>query len=142
VVSRVLGVPRALKKRTLMKQAVEKRVTKQQVIGVLRVYLSALLVLLGMNKDLLLQMTEVSEKEWIILWCAVFEYQPVDMQIFNEILLPEYQQHGFNGLAAVTGNLIMTALFPAGNDTGSVDIAGLKNDLINDVAAILKKNEE
>jgi hypothetical protein len=140
-ITRLLDLQDKRQTRTFVKYALEKKVIKKQVSLVLRVYISAILILLGNSKELLLQEIGLNETEWIELWCWVFEYQPEDIRLFNEVLTT-YQQHGFDGLAISTGNVMINALSSMGNERGCLNIKPLENALLHDISAILRvKNE-
>jgi hypothetical protein len=140
-IARLLDLQDKRHTRTFAKHALEKKVTKKQVGLVLRAYISAILVLLGNSKGLLLQETGLNETEWIDLWCWVFDYQPEDIRLFNEVLTT-YQQQGFDGLATSTGNVILNALSSGGNERCCLNIKLLQSTLLHDISAILRvKNE-
>lgn len=138
VVARLLGVQGKGRAQLFSQSAISKKVTKQQVNLALRGYASAILVLLGSNKALLLEKTGVNETKWMQLWCWVFEYGPPDMQLFNEVLLPAYQQGGFAGLAAATDKVISDTLSVAGNGDGeqALNLTTVQDALTTDLSAI------
>ena len=70
------------------------------ITDAMRIYLSALLVMLGERKAAVLERTGLSERELLRLWCAVFEYKAADMQRFDQEFIPVYQYRGIDGLAA------------------------------------------
>jgi hypothetical protein len=118
-----------------------KKADGQQVRSALKTYTSALLVLLGNNKDILLKYMALSENDWIRLWCRVFEYTPEDMQVFDQVMIPAYQQGAFNGLVKTAGLLLFSGLSPQVKGAAG-DMEIVQNSLANDVAAIMRFNKE
>ncbi len=108
---------------------------KQKVREAMRIYLSALLILLGDGKELLLAKTGVSESELLQLWCQVFEYQPADMQRFDRELGPAYARKDAEELAATAADLISGQLV---DGPGGIEVAWLKDRLLQDGVAIIR----
>jgi hypothetical protein len=119
-----------------------KTVTRNQATDALRVYLSALLVLLGGNKEQLLHKTCWAEAALLNTWCWVFEYRPADMELFDQILLPAYSQHGITGLAAAAGKAITETLFSSADGLHAKEIEALAAILADDAAALIRNLEQ
>jgi hypothetical protein len=115
---------------------VYKKITKMQVTKALRMYTSALLVLLGKHKELLLQKTKFTEQELLQVWCWVFDYSPSDMQLFDQIFLPAYAQKGIDGLAEIVGRNIIDTFYSSAS-LNALEIEALRDILIDDVTAII-----
>lgn len=136
VFSEVLGVQRGAK--GFSKSAAEKKVTRKAVNTAFRVYLSTLLILLGNDKDRLLNRIGLDEAAWVQLWCAVFEYDAGDMACFNQVLLTAYQQGGIEELLKAACASIAEALSPFNGEAAPPVEAAVRAGLTKDVAAILK----
>jgi hypothetical protein len=108
---------------------------KKKVLGAMRFYLSALLVLLGTRKELMLQKTGIDEPKFLQLWCAVFEYQPIDMQRFDQELVPAYQRQDAEELATVVASVVSGQLFGGTDGIGASEV---KERLVDDMAAIIR----
>lgn len=121
-----------------LRAALAKKVTGRQTAAAMRAYASAALILLGPDKERVLASSGIGEAEWMQRWCFAFEYQPGDMRLFNEALLPAYQ-HGLDGLAATAAKAMSEALFPGGNEEFQADVEALKKSLLHDVTAILNR---
>jgi len=101
----------------------------------LRVYLSTLMILLGREKDLLLDKLRLNETEWLTAWCWVFEYGFEDKEIFNSELITNYQQAGVVGLVQAASRIINTSLRLEQNEIdGEVEV--LREALIHDATVI------
>jgi len=114
-----------------------KQVAGQAVGRALRVYLSALLVMLGGEKEKLLLEMGLGEDGWMAVWCQVFDYGQEDREIFNEMCLLPGQEKGFDGLIKSAGKLIFSTLFPK-MDKGDRDLAPLRESLSYDLSRILQ----
>jgi hypothetical protein len=115
----------------------DKQFAGQAVGRALRVYLSALLVMLGGEKDKLLREIGLAEDGWMAVWCQVFDYGQEDMEIFNEMCLLPGQEKGFDGLIKSAGKMIFGTLFPE-MDKGDQDLAPLRESLSYDLSRILQ----
>lgn len=94
----VLGVSANPDSKTASARQLPKKSTKTKTVSAMRIYLSALLILMGGYKNALLSQLEFDERGWVDFWCQVFEYQPDDMDRFDKVFLPEYQRAGLDGL--------------------------------------------
>jgi len=118
----------------LLKEAIDKK----QVLAVLRAYLSAVVVLISTYKDTVLTSTALTEQNFLQAWCWVFEYQPEDMKIFDEILLTAYSQFGTIGLMKETGKIMADNFYQETSELTSEEITVLEGILLNDVSGILQ----
>lgn len=121
----------------LTRTALEKKLTKKQINMAFRIYLSALLILLGGGKAKVLQELNSKEAEWIQLWRSVFEYQTEDSKYFNELLLPAYQQGGVKKITAVTRHLLCEALSVDDNEL-VLEEEVIRKSLLQDLSAIYR----
>ena len=136
-VAKLLGVQVVKQKWSIKKTKLDEKITPQVSVLALRTYLSALMVLLAIEKEQILQKVALSEEEWLVLWCWVFEYNSEDKSIFDTELLPAFQQNAFDGLLQVAGKKMFSPLCLEKNILEE-KINLLKNALINDAAAILR----
>ncbi|MDR3564918.1 MAG: hypothetical protein P4N59_26265 [Negativicutes bacterium] len=113
-----------------------KRLKKQQLTAVIKIYLSTVLLLIGTDKELLLQKMGGSETEWMQTWCWVFEYTPEDMNAFNAILQPAYQSSGVDGLVTTAWDSILQTLAWPDDAKVKLDAGLARGELAKDVAAI------
>ena len=118
----------------LLKEAIDKK----QVLAVLRAYLSAVVVLISTYKGTVLTSTALTEQNFLQAWCWVFEYQPEDMKIFDEILLTAYSQFGTIGLMKETGKIMADNFYQETSELTSEEITVLEGILLNDVSGILQ----
>lgn len=137
VFSKILGVQRGAK--GFSKSPAEKKLTKKAINAAFRVYLSTLLVLLGNDKERLLDRIDLDEAAWVQLWCAVFEYDAGDMACFNQVLLIAYQQGGIEGLLKTACASIAETLSPFSGALAPQVEAAVRDGLTKDMAAILIK---
>ena len=129
----------------LKTRIVRKDLKKQQVLRVLRVYLSAIVVSISTYKNEIIQGTLMTEESFLRTWCSIFEYKLEDMQVFDEILLPAWQQSGLEGLVRSMGNLITENLFVDHDELNTEELQELMTILVEDVSNILnyfKQSEE
>ena len=115
----------------------QEKLGKGQMVGVLRVYMSALFTLLSSHKERLLRQTDMEEQELLQTWCRVFEYGPVDVQLFNEVFLPAYGQGSIEALSMVVGKNIMERLFVGNGVLSPLQLKTLQKILIEDTVALL-----
>jgi len=117
-------------------------VDKKQVLSVLRAYLSAVVVLISTYKETTLRSTALTEQKFLQAWCWVFEYQPNDMKVFDEVLLPAYSQFGTTGLIKETGKIIADNFYQETSELTQEEITVLEGILLNDVSGILQYLEK
>lgn len=120
------------------KRIVRKKINKQQVLRVLRAYLSAIVVSISTYKYDIIQGTSMTEENFLRAWCSIFEYKLEDMQVFDEILLPAWQQSGFEGLVRSIGNIITDNLFVDNDELSTEELKELMVVLRGDVSNILQ----
>ena len=63
------------------------------------------------------------------------------MQVFDQVMIPAYQQGAFNGLVKTAGLLLFSGLSPQVKGAAG-DMEIVQNSLANDVAAIMRFNKE
>ena len=119
-------------------RTLKQKLAKQQVTVALRVYLSAILILISSQKDLLLEQTDLQEQELLTAWCAIFEYSPSDMQLFNEVLLHAYQQRGIEGLSMLAGKHMIEELFIGNEALSHAEKSTLEKIMVEDAAAVVR----
>jgi len=117
------------------KNPLGKNVNSKNCATALRVYLSALMILLTNDKDVLLEKTGLNELEWLNSWCWVFEYGAEDKDVFNSELITKYQQEGLAGLVQATLNMINTVLHLDKNEMDKA-LESLRDALIHDATVI------
>lgn len=117
----------------------QEKPSKLQVLSAMRSYLSAVLILLGNHKDILLQKLEYDEAQWMNLWCQIFEYQADDIRCFDSAFLDAYRNGGFEGLIEAVQSSKDSAV-PGSMDTEnrSQNTDSLRNSLAKDLAAIAR----
>jgi hypothetical protein len=135
-VAKLLGVQVVKQKWSIKRKKLDEKITPKVSVLALRTYLSALMVLLAIEKERILQKLALTEEEWLVLWCWVFEYSPEDKSIFDSELLPAYGQKGLEGLLLAAGDRIFASI-PLEDDLGK-RLTSLKTALINDAATILR----
>lgn len=113
------------------------KILKPEITMALRVYLSALLTLVSVQKKALLQRTGMEETELLQTWCSIFEYLPSDMQLFDEVMLPMYQQGGIESLSALVGREIVEQLFLVNDTMSPVEMNILQNIMVEDATALV-----
>ena len=136
VVADMLGLSSGKDKNIFEKRPYGK-ISKNQATRAMRVYTSALLVLLGNKKELLLEKAALSERELLDFWCRFFEYQPADMQVFDQILLTSVMEGGVPGLAETVAKTMAGILFPVPTRFSKREIAALEDVLLADAARII-----
>jgi hypothetical protein len=117
----------------------QEKPSKIQVLSAMRSYLSAVLILLGTHKDVLLQKLEYDEAQWMNLWCQVFEYQADDMSRFDSVFLDAYRNGGFEALIeAVQSSKDSATPGSMETENRSQNTDSLRNSLAKDLAAIAR----
>jgi len=119
----------------------KKNIAKKQVLSVLRAYLSAVLVLISTYKETILASTALTEQSFLQAWCSVFEYQPADMKVFDEVLLTAYSESGTIGLIRETGKIIADNFYQETTELTPEDMTVLEGILLNDVSGILQQHK-
>ena len=119
-------------------RTLKQKLTKQQVTAALRIYLSAILILISSQKKLVLQKTGLQEQELLKTWCSIFEYSPFDIQLFNGVLLQSYQQGGIDGLDIRVGKNIIEQLFVGNEALSTLERSTLQKIMLEDAAAVVR----
>lgn len=112
--------------------------TSKEVAHLLRDYVSIILVLITYYKDLMLGRIQLSEADFIRIWCSVFEYQSDNMNLFDSQYLPAFREGGADGLIRMAGNRLIERLYDDPSELSVAEFDTLKNVLMNDLAAILR----
>jgi hypothetical protein len=119
-----------------------KHLTPKSVALAMRTFASAALIVLGPGKDQLLRVSQLDEAAWMQKWRFVFDYQPDDMRVFNEVLLPAWHGQGLDGLMRQAVRLIDATLCHGEGRIAQTDTQALKNALLRDVFTILRLPDE
>lgn len=106
--------------------------------SLLRAYVSVILTLITPYKSVILEKTQLSEADFINLWCSVFQYDPDDMVLFDSCYLPTFQDRGLDGLMDVAGLRLCQGLYTGADGLSTEELAVFKNVLVDDIAAILR----
>lgn len=137
LVTALLGLDSKVNVELFKRRLLRKAVDKQQIETILHAYLSAIIVSITNYKKDILTQTGLNEQKFIMSWCSVFEYKQEDMQIFDEILLPAYNQNGFNGLLQETGKIIVHHLYQDTSELIPDEITRFKGILSKDVSGLI-----
>jgi hypothetical protein len=119
-------------------RTLQNKIAKQQVTGALRIYMSAILTLISSRKDVLLQKTGMQEQELLHMWCSMFEYLPPDIKVFNEWMLPVYQQDGIDGLNMLVGKNVIDLFFIEKDALSLSEAEALQKIIVEDAAAVVR----
>ena len=114
------------------------KVSKQAVLSAMKVYLSALLVLLGTQRSQVLASTELDEQGLLTKWCGVYDYNIEDRKIFNETLLPAFKGGGLEALTRAAGCCMVSRLFSTNPQFESEELSAIERALVYDLTAILR----
>jgi len=136
-VAAYLGVPAKPSKSQLPLPAPHAKPAKILVVYSLKAYLSALLLLLGSQKAQLLERLDMDDRQLLDMWCQVFEYNPDDMKLFDEILSETYRQNGFDGLIQATRDAVVAKIpLPIIIENQTLELSSLASSLVKDLTAI------
>lgn len=119
-------------------QTLKNKIAKRQILGVLHVYMSAILILMSSQKDIVLQEIGMEEENFLDIWCTVFEYSPSDMKMFNELILPVYQQEGIDGLGILVSQYAIEQLFIVNDVLSSSEVETLQKIIVEDAVAMVR----
>jgi hypothetical protein len=119
-----------------------KKLHKEDISAVMRSYLSALLIMCAMFKEILLAKVEMSEKDFMAGWRSAFEYSPADMQMFDEELAAAFRNKGMDGLVEVLGRQMVNTLFQEKHPLNEMESASLQDMILDDIAAIKRYVEK
>lgn len=114
------------------------KVSKQAVLGAMKVYLSALLVLLGTQRDKVLASTALDEQGLLKKWCSIYNYDSEDRQLFNETLLAAFKSGGLEALTQAAGHYMVSRLFITTSPLESKELSVIERALVVDLTAILR----
>lgn len=115
------------------------RLSAREISAALRIYISGILTLTSLHKTELLAKAELQEQELLQAWCRVFGYLPADMEVFDTVLLPAYQQGGITALSNLVGTAVLEQLFlPAGGAMSPEENAHLEQLLLEDATAVIR----
>lgn len=103
----------------------------------LKLYLSALLVLLSLEKESLLEKTALAEDEFIELWLQIFQYNNTDQLLFN-LLLSEYEQGRIAAMTQVMAEQIATDFYSSDGEAKNLSTCFLMEQLIHDTEWVFK----
>lgn len=117
------------------KNLISKNINPKNGALALRVYLSALMVLLSNDKEVIVEKVGLNEAEWLTTWCWVFDYGFEDKTIFNSELTTHYQQEGVIGLVQAAARIMNTSLRLEQNEMDR-EVELLREALIHDAAVI------
>lgn len=138
LIAALIGVDNKRQVKHFGRRVLKQKISKQQITAALRMYISVILTLISSYKEVLLQQTGMQEQELLHTWCRVFEYLPADKQLFDEVLLPAYQQGGIDGLSQLVGENILDQLFLENEDLSLSERSVLQNIMISDAAAVVR----
>ena len=137
-IAALIGVDNKRQVEPFKELTLKQKISKQEITAALRTYLSAILILISSHKEILLQQTYMQEQELLHTWCDIFEYLPSDMQTFNEVLLPAYQQGGIEDLSVLVGKNIREYLFVGNGVLGLSQREALQNIMVEDTVAVVR----
>ncbi|MEI7613645.1 MAG: hypothetical protein WCK63_12095 [Betaproteobacteria bacterium] len=121
---------------TAKKNKLSKHVNPKSTAVAIRVYLSALMILLSNDKEIILEKVGLNETDWLNTWCGVFEYANDDKVTFNSELITQYQQEGMMGLVQAAAKQINVTLRLEDNEIDK-EVESLSEALIKDANVIL-----
>ncbi|WP_378956589.1 hypothetical protein [Pelosinus sp. sgz500959] len=113
------------------------KILKPHITMALRIYMSALLTLISVEKKLLLQQTGMDEDGLLQAWCWIFEYLPSDMKLFDEVMMPSYQQGGIERLGFLVGKELSKRIFEDDHANSPEEIKILQDIMVEDAAVIM-----
>ncbi|MEN6434039.1 MAG: hypothetical protein WA096_07115 [Smithella sp.] len=143
VVAALLGLDHKRNAEAFKNRNAYKKLRKEDILSVMRCYLSALLIMCVTFKKMLLSKVEMSENNFMVGWRSVFEYSTADMQLFDEELAPAFRNRGMDGLveAALYRHMINT-LFQEKQPLSEMEAASLRDMILDDTAAIKRYVEK
>ena len=110
----------------------------QQIISVFPVYMSTILNLLSSQKERLLQKAHMEEQHFLYSWCFIFEYSPADIKMFNEWMVPVFQQEGIRSLSTLIGQNVLEQLFIVDDALRTSELETLQKIISEDAAAVAR----
>jgi hypothetical protein len=142
VVATLLGLDHKRNAEAFKDRHACKKLHKEDILAVMRSYLSALLIMCAMFKEILLAKAEMSEKDFMAGWRSAFEYSPADMQMFDEKLAAVFRNKGMDGLVEVLGRQMVNTLFQEKHPLNEMESASLQDMILDDIAAIKRYVEK
>jgi hypothetical protein len=142
VVATLLGLDHKRNAEAFKDRHACKKLHKEDILAVMRSYLSALLIMCAMFKEILLAKAEMSEKDFMAGWRSAFEYSPADMQMFDEELAAAFRNKGMDGLVEVLGRQMVNTLFQEKHPLNEMESASLQDMILDDIAAIKRYVEK
>lgn len=142
VVAALLGLEHKRNAEAFKDRHTCRRVPKGELLAVMRSYLSALLIMCATFKETLLIKVAMTEKDFMAGWRSTFEYAPADIQMFDEELVPAFRSKGVEGLLAVLGQQMVNTLFQEKHPLSKVEVASLRDMILDDLAAIKRYVEK
>lgn len=104
----------------------------------LKAYMSALLVIFGINKQQLLDIANKDEQEFINLWLDIYKYNNDDMVLFNN-LLQGYQKGGLQGIAQILIDVMNGCVWEQPFAVQKEHLQFFAKNITEDVATILSQ---
>lgn len=142
VVAALLGLDHKRNAETFKDRHACKRLHREDILAVMRSYLSALLIMCTIFKVILLAKVEMAEKDFMAGWRSAFEYAPADVEIFDAELAPAFRSKGMDGLVEVLGRQMVNTLFQEKQPLSEMESASLRDMILDDIAAIKRYVEK
>lgn len=142
VVAALLGLDHKRNAETFKDRHACKRLHREDILAVMRSYLSALLIMCTIFKVILLAKVEMAEKDFMAGWRSAFEYSPADVEIFDAELAPAFRSKGMDGLVEVLGRQMVNTLFQEKQPLSEMESASLRDMILDDIAAIKRYVEK
>lgn len=142
VVAALLGLDHKRNAETFKDRHACKRLHREDILAVMRSYLSALLIMCTIFKAILLAKVEMAEKDFMAGWRSAFEYAPADVEIFDAELAPAFRSKGMDGLVEVLGRQMVNTLFQEKQPLSEMESASLRDMILDDIAAIKRYVEK
>lgn len=142
VVAALLGLDHKRNAETFKDRHACKRLHQEDILAVMRSYLSALLIMCTIFKAILLAKVEMAEKDFMAGWRSAFEYSPADVEIFDAELAPAFRSKGMDGLVEVLGRQMVNTLFQEKQPLSEMESASLRDMILDDIAAIKRYVEK
>ena len=119
-----------------------KKLRKEDILAVMRSYLSALLIMCSVFKETLLAKVEMKENDFMVGWRSAFEYLPADIQLFDTELTSAFRSKGMDGLVEVLGWQMVNTFFQEKQPLSKMETASLRDMILDDMAAIKRYDEK
>ena len=142
VVAALLGLDHKRNAEAFKERHSCRRLHRKELLTVMRSYLSALLIMCAIFKEILLSKVEMSEKDFMAGWRSAFEYSPSDMQMFDEKLASAFRNKGMDGLVEVLGRQMVNTLYQEKQPLSEMETTSLRDMILDDMAAIKRYVEK